>query len=60
MEKQGLGRSEKDFIHVWGKYQEALLKLWDEQVGHVRTPIILWSSRLTDPAIIEKYLDKDR
>ncbi|XP_075225458.1 beta-hexosaminidase 2 [Lycorma delicatula] len=60
MQKQGLGRSVTDFLEVWGQYQETVLKLWDEQVGHDRTPIMLWSSHLTDPLIIERYLDKDR
>lgn len=60
MQRQGLGRSLDDFLEVWGRYQEAVLKLWDEQVGHFRTPIILWSSHLTNPLIIEKYLDKRR
>lgn len=53
-------RDTSDFLQLWGEYQKAVLSLWDEQVGHTKTPIVLWSSHLTSPSIIEKYLDKDR
>nr|AJO25048.1 beta-N-acetylhexosaminidase [Nilaparvata lugens] len=60
MQTQSLGRTKLDFIKAWAYYQQQLLRVWDAQVGHSKTPIILWSSHLTDPAIIQRYLDKDR
>uniref|UniRef100_A0A1B6ED71 Beta-hexosaminidase n=1 Tax=Clastoptera arizonana TaxID=38151 RepID=A0A1B6ED71_9HEMI len=55
-----MGRENKDFIKIWGEYQQIVLKLWDELVSHSNTPIILWSSHLTLPSVIEEYLQKDR
>ncbi|CAG2062539.1 unnamed protein product [Timema podura] len=60
MQSRGLGRSQADFLQVWGEYQETALKILDKSAGHSNTPVILWSSQLTQPGVIENYLSKDR
>nr|CAD7430399.1 unnamed protein product [Timema monikensis] len=59
MQSRGLGRSQADFLQVWGEYQETALKILDKSAGHSNTPVILWSSQLTQPGVIENYLSKD-
>lgn len=60
MDSRGMGRSTSDFLQVWAEYQKTALNIWDEEVGHAKSQILLWSSHLTSPGIIEKYLEKDR
>ncbi|XP_062540213.1 chitooligosaccharidolytic beta-N-acetylglucosaminidase [Armigeres subalbatus] len=59
---QGRGREQNDFLDLWGEFQANVLLLWDRQRQGVEAlqPTILWSSQLTDPAVIEKYLPKER
>lgn len=60
MDSRGMGRSSSDFLQVWAEYQKTSLSIWDEEIGHSKSQILLWSSHLTLPDVIEKYLDKDR
>lgn len=70
LRRHGLGREEKDFLGLWAGFQQAALRIWDEENGQNpssrrdthETPkkMILWSSRLTDFEHIEQYLEKDR
>nr|CAD7193750.1 unnamed protein product [Timema douglasi] len=60
MQSRGLGRTQADFLQVWGEYQETALNILDKSAGHSNTPVILWSSQLTQPGVIENYLSKDR
>ncbi|XP_067000606.1 chitooligosaccharidolytic beta-N-acetylglucosaminidase isoform X2 [Anabrus simplex] len=60
MAAKGMDRSQESFIQLWAYFQSSVLDLVDEQRGHSNTPTILWSSHLTEPKHIEKYLNKDR
>jgi hypothetical protein len=60
MEARGQGRSQADFLQLWADYQSTALGTLDDEVGHSNTPIILWSSQLTEAGIIENFLSKDR
>jgi hexosaminidase len=60
MEARGQGRGQADFLQLWADYQSTALGTLDEEVGHSNTPIILWSSHLTEPGVIEGFLNKDR
>ncbi|XP_069688074.1 chitooligosaccharidolytic beta-N-acetylglucosaminidase isoform X2 [Periplaneta americana] len=60
MEARGQGRTDADFLQLWADYQATALRTFDEEVGNSNTPIILWSSHLTQPAVIERFLSKDR
>ncbi|XP_077285128.1 beta-hexosaminidase 2 isoform X2 [Arctopsyche grandis] len=59
LESRGMGREQADFIRLWAEYQATALRIYDEAAG-TPPPIILWSSHLTNPSIIENYLQKDR
>jgi hexosaminidase len=60
MAARGQGRTREDFLQLWADYQDSVLRTFDEEVGHSNTPIILWSSYLTQPDVIETFLSKDR
>jgi len=60
MATRGQGRTQDDFLQLWADYQSTALRTLDEEVGNSNTPIILWSSHLTEPDIIETFLSKDR
>jgi len=60
MAARGQGRTQDDFVQLWADYQSNALRSLDEAVGNSSTPIILWSSDLTQPDKIEKFLSKDR
>ncbi|XP_044756390.1 chitooligosaccharidolytic beta-N-acetylglucosaminidase [Coccinella septempunctata] len=56
----GKGRSTQAFLDLWGEFQGEALKRYDNAIGNQNTKVIIWTSQLTDPAHIEKYLDKNR
>ncbi|KAK5642308.1 hypothetical protein RI129_008475 [Pyrocoelia pectoralis] len=56
----GRNRTTEDFLQLWSEYQADALKSYDSVIGHKNTPIIVWSSALTDPNIITRYLPKNR
>ncbi|XP_022910196.1 chitooligosaccharidolytic beta-N-acetylglucosaminidase [Onthophagus taurus] len=58
MSQAGMGRDLEDFIVLWGEYQEKALNTFNANFGN--SSIILWSSTLTEPAIISKFLDRIR
>lgn len=60
MAGQGWGTSLDDFLKLWALFQERALAEFDKTVGDSKTPIVLWSSDLTEPEVIEKFLDKSR
>lgn len=60
MKSLGLGVTQEDFLTVWGEFHKKVLQVWDQTVGHNKSPVLLWTSHLTQPNIISKYLDKDR
>lgn len=60
MREQGLGRSDADFLQLWAMFHNKSLQILDSVVGHSKSTVVLWTSHLTTPETIEKYLDKDR
>ncbi|XP_018336049.1 chitooligosaccharidolytic beta-N-acetylglucosaminidase isoform X2 [Agrilus planipennis] len=60
LDSQGQDRSHESFLALWSYFQQEALKKFDSKVGNENTPIVLWSSALTEPEIIEKYLSKNR
>ncbi|CRL01556.1 CLUMA_CG014295, isoform A, partial [Clunio marinus] len=48
------------FLQLWSEFQEKALKVWDEVTSDKNDSIILWSSELTLPENIEKFLPKER
>lgn len=56
----GKERSMQTFLDLWGEFQAEALKRYDNAVGNKNSKIIMWTSDLTDPSYIQKYLDKDR
>uniref|UniRef100_A0A1A9ZNX1 Beta-hexosaminidase n=1 Tax=Glossina pallidipes TaxID=7398 RepID=A0A1A9ZNX1_GLOPL len=49
-----------DFMHLWGHFQMKAMRTVDAVAKHKQVPIILWTSHLTNPAQINKYLNKNR
>lgn len=60
MTQRGWGLSEADFMRLWGHFQTEALKRVDRVANGTHTPIILWTSRLTDEPFIDEYLDAKR
>lgn len=61
METQKFSRyTSEGFLQLWAQFQDRALKMWDEVNECNDNSIVLWSSDLTDPSHIEKYLSKDR
>ncbi|XP_058811586.1 chitooligosaccharidolytic beta-N-acetylglucosaminidase [Topomyia yanbarensis] len=59
--KQRKGREQEDFLDLWGEFQSNVLELWDRaRFDDAPLSTILWSSHLTDPNVIEKYLSNGR
>jgi hexosaminidase len=53
-------RTTDTFLDLWSDYQSKALEAYDAVVGNSNTPIILWTSHLTQVEVIEKYLPKER
>ncbi|XP_054287590.1 chitooligosaccharidolytic beta-N-acetylglucosaminidase, partial [Macrosteles quadrilineatus] len=60
MKSRGKGLSTADFLDVWGEFHNKVVQVWDQQMGNSKTPVVLWTSHLTDPDYIQQYLDRDR
>ncbi|XP_055389854.1 chitooligosaccharidolytic beta-N-acetylglucosaminidase [Condylostylus longicornis] len=60
----GLSRTEESFYRLWSDYHKNNLDIWDEIKSKKRLndqqPVIVWSSHLTYPDVIEKYFPKNR
>ncbi|XP_002134237.2 chitooligosaccharidolytic beta-N-acetylglucosaminidase-like [Drosophila pseudoobscura] len=62
----GYDLSEKSFFRLWAQFHQRNLLAWEEINRRIYPsipepkPVILWSSRLTDPLAIENYLPKNR
>lgn len=52
--------TESAYLDLWSEFHDKALNVYDKEVGDSDSEIILWSSGLTDPHIIEKHLDKKR
>lgn len=55
-----MGRKTADFLQLWSDFQSSSLQVFDEVNPETKVPIILWSSHLTQPEVIESFLDKNR
>jgi len=51
---------EEGYLDLWSQFHSNSLSEYDKEAGDVNSDIIVWSSGLTEPEIIEKYLDKKR
>jgi len=60
MKAKGKGLTEADFMDVWGDFHNKVMQVWDQEVGNSKTPVVLWTSHLTDPDTIQQYLSRDR
>lgn len=60
MKMKNYNRDSHGFLQLWSEFQDKALKTWDEVSGSRNDSIILWSSELTAPAVIEEFLPKDR
>ncbi|KAL9896426.1 chitooligosaccharidolytic beta-N-acetylglucosaminidase-like isoform 1-T2 [Glossina fuscipes fuscipes] len=48
------------FTQLWGNFQMKAMRTVDSVAKNKQVPIILWTSLLTDPAHINRYLNKRR
>ncbi|XP_008200272.1 beta-N-acetylglucosaminidase NAG2 isoform X2 [Tribolium castaneum] len=60
LEKNGKPRTTDTFLDLWSDYQNKSLAAFDFVARNSDTPIILWTSHLTQADVIEKYLSKAR
>eukprot|EP00795_Rhopilema_esculentum_P012281 gene12281-2924_t len=60
MEDQGKARTEKDFMDLWKVFLDRTTAKFREANKNQDMPLILWSSHMTYPKYIEKYVDKSK
>ncbi|XP_060661737.1 chitooligosaccharidolytic beta-N-acetylglucosaminidase [Drosophila nasuta] len=66
MRTLGYDLSEASFLRLWSRFHQRNVEAWDNINRHMYPkisdpkPVILWSSRLTDPQHIEQLLPKER
>lgn len=60
MKKNNQSLDEEGFMDLWSQFHANSLSEYDKEANGVNSNIIVWSSGLTEPKIIEKYLDKNR
>ncbi|XP_027837805.2 chitooligosaccharidolytic beta-N-acetylglucosaminidase-like isoform X2 [Aphis gossypii] len=60
MQSNNRSLSESAYLDLWSEFHNRALTVYDDKVGDSNSDIIVWSSGLTDPEIIEKHLDKKR
>lgn len=60
MKRRGRGVGVDDFLDLWGEFQDKALRTFDSVVGNEKTPVVVWSSLMTDPEYIAKYLPPNR
>lgn len=60
MRNRGWELDEKDFIRLWGHFQDNALARLDKVMGGAKRQVVLWTSRLTDVPYVYDYVDKDR
>lgn len=51
---------ESGYLDLWSRFHAGALSAYDKEAGDSNSDIIVWSSGLTEPDIIEKHLDKRR
>lgn len=60
MQEKIFNQDSMGFLKLWSEFQTKALAVWDEITGSRNDSIILWSSELTAPDNIEKFLPKER
>lgn len=60
MQANNRSLTENDYLNLWSEFHNRALNVYDNEVGDSNSDIILWSSGLTEPKIIEKHLDNKR
>ncbi|XP_058121691.1 chitooligosaccharidolytic beta-N-acetylglucosaminidase [Anopheles coustani] len=69
MRDRGIGQTDNGFLELWNEFQNKSLQLWDNarfqsnpntKENFIPAPVILWSSQLTEPSVIQRFLDKSR
>jgi len=60
MQTNNRSLDENAYLNLWSEFHNKALNVYDNEVGDSNSNIIVWSSGLTDPNIIEKHLDKNR
>lgn len=59
MKNRGLDLTQKSFLKIWSEFHIKNLDSWLKLKGKP-DQVILWSSQLTNPEIIQEYLPKDK
>lgn len=60
MKANNYSLDENGYFNLWAKFHVNSLSEYDKEAGNVNSDIIIWNSGLTEPDIIEKYIDKNR
>lgn len=60
MQAHNRSLDEAAYLDLWSEFHNKALNVYDSEVGDANSDIIVWSSGLTEPQIIEKHLDKNR
>lgn len=60
MQTKNQSLTESAYLDLWSEFHSKALNVYDNEVGDSDSDIIVWSSGLTKPNIIEKHLDKSR
>uniref|UniRef100_A0A182IRJ1 Beta-hexosaminidase n=1 Tax=Anopheles atroparvus TaxID=41427 RepID=A0A182IRJ1_ANOAO len=69
MRDKGMNRTEHDFLQLWSEFQNTSLRLWENARFETNrmvkktidpAPVILWSSQLTHPSVIDRFLNNSR
>lgn len=60
MKINNLSLDEHGYTELWSQFHTNSLSEYDKEAGDSKSDIIVWNSGLTEPNIIEKYLDKKR
>ncbi|VEN48588.1 unnamed protein product [Callosobruchus maculatus] len=48
------------FLDLWGEFQRKALAAYDRAFEHEDTSIVVWTSHITQPEVIRKYLSNER
>ncbi|KAK0168980.1 hypothetical protein PV327_002736 [Microctonus hyperodae] len=61
MKKRGMNRSMESFLQLWSEFHAHQLEILDQvKAENKQENLLIWSSALTAPDVIEKYVDKSR
>lgn len=59
-QQRGWQLEEKDFMRLWGHFQDNAQSRLDKVMGEQRRPLLLWTSRLTEVPYVQDYVNKER